>query len=252
MSRLAQDGVRSRRPKDRFFRGLLRVNTTCQGFGLGQIDPLPAAARPRGASPGPVSVNEGDFLVLHRRFPAFYPGGLMRTVFLLPLAAVMAVVVGCGSQGRERAALSTPRRDLTLATAAREVDVASPVELRQIRTRNQTLRASHRSSRRSSLIEPISVPTALPAASLLATPAAHPGAQPVSTPAEPVNDRELLPGKTVTVIPVSSGPSTAPEWTDERSESRGGTMVTGRGGRCGRGGRGPGIGIAAAPRPDFR
>jgi hypothetical protein len=180
----------------------------------------------------------------------------MRTVFLLPLTAMVALAAGCRSEGRESAALSPPRRDLTLATPAEEVDVASPVELRQIRTRNQTLRPSHPSSRRSSAIELVSVPTALPTASVVATPAADPVAPPISTPAEPANDRELPPGKTVTLIPVSSGPSTAPEWTDERpdegSEARGGTIVKGRGGRCGHGGRGPGIGIAAAPRPDFR
>jgi hypothetical protein len=180
----------------------------------------------------------------------------MRTVFLLPLTAIVAMAAGCRSEGKESAALSPPRRDLTLATPAREVDVASPVELRQIRAQNQTLRVSHRTSQRSSSIEPMPLLTAAAPAPVVTLPASEPVGQPVSTPSEPVNDRELPPGKTVTLIPVSSGPSTAPEWTDERpdegSEARGGTMVKGRGGRCGRGGRGPGIGIAAAPRPDFR
>ena len=176
----------------------------------------------------------------------------MRTVFLLPLTAVVAVVAGCRSAGRERAALATPQRDLTLATPAREVDIASPVELRTIRTQNQTVRSLHLTSRRSRPIEPIAVPTAVPAAPVLALPVSDPVAKPALPTSEPANDRELPPGKTVTVIPVSSGPSTGADWTDERPTARGGTMVAGGGGRCRGGGRGPGIGIAGVPRPDFR
>jgi len=76
----------------------------------------------------------------------------------------------------------------------------------------------------------------------------EPVAQPVSAPA---NDRELLPGNTITVIPASSGPSPNPDATDDFADTRDRTMVRG-GGTCRGRGRGPGIGIATAPRPDFR
>ncbi|HEV8176586.1 MAG TPA: hypothetical protein VGP44_02745, partial [Gemmatimonadales bacterium] len=66
----------------------------------------------------------------------------------------------------------------------------------------------------------------------------------------PANDRELLPGKTVTLIPASTGPSAGPDDTAEIPTVRGRTMVGHGGGRCRGGGRGPGI--ARAPRPDFR
>jgi hypothetical protein len=176
----------------------------------------------------------------------------MRTVFLLPITAVVAVVAGCGSGGGEQAPRSLPHRDLTLAAPARAVEIASPVELRDIRTQNQTMRSSRRTFRRSGPIQLISVPAVVAEAPAPVLAPSAPVAQPVSTPSKPANDRELLPGKTVTVIPASSGPSTTPDWTDERPAVGGGTMVARGGGRCGRGGRGPGIGIAGVPRPDFR
>ena len=180
----------------------------------------------------------------------------MRTVYLLPLTTMLAVVAGCGSQGREPAAPSLPQRDLTLAAQAREVAVASPVELQNLRTLYRTARPS-RTSRRSSAQHPSSVVAKPAPAAAAAAPAvvlaSHPVAQPASAVSEPVNDRELPPGKTVTVIPASSGPSTGSDWTDELPTAKGGgTMVIGGGGRCPRRGRGPGIGIAGAPRPDFR
>lgn len=176
----------------------------------------------------------------------------MRGVFLLPLATVVAVAAGCGSQVGEQAAHSAPQRDLTLAPSALAVDIASPVELKQLRIQHRTVRPSQRtarpaSARRSSSVEPSLV---LAAAAPLAV--SEPAAQPVSPASDQGNDRELLPGKTVTLIPASSGPSTAPEWTDELPPADGGTMVVRGGGRCRPPGRGPGIGIAAAPRPDFR
>jgi hypothetical protein len=187
----------------------------------------------------------------------------MRSVFLLPLATVVAVAAGCGSQVSEQAARSAPQRDLTLAPSALAVDIASPVELKQLRIQHRTVRPSQRtarpaSARRSSSVEPnLVLAAAAPLAArgagsapVLAVP--EPAAQPVSPASDQRNDRELLPGKTVTLIPASSGPSTAPEWTDELPPADGGTMVVRGGGRCRPPGRGPGIGIAAAPRPDFR
>jgi hypothetical protein len=177
----------------------------------------------------------------------------MRTVVLLPFAAVAAVLTGCGSQGRESAARSVPQRDLTLGAQTRELDIASPVELQALRTQYQTVRPS-RTLRRSSAqrSSPVVAQPAPAAAVPTVVLVSHPVAEPASTPSEPANDRELLPGKTVTLIPASSGPSTTPEWTDEGPPARGRTMVVGGGGRCPGRGRGPGIGIATAPRPDFR
>lgn len=176
----------------------------------------------------------------------------MRIVVLLPLAAVAAVAAGCGSEGRESGARSVPQRDLTLAASAVHLEIASPVELRQLQTLHRTVRPTRRTPRPSSPIEPNPVPAAVAPAPALALPAADSVAQPANTASEPANDRELLPGKTVAVIPASSGPSTGSDWTDELPRARGGTMVVGGGGRCPRRGRGPGIGIAGAPRPDFR
>lgn len=173
----------------------------------------------------------------------------MRSIFLLPLAALVAIAAGCGSEAREQATGSVPERDLTLVTQTPEAEIASPVEMQQLRTQGRTARPSPRVPvRRSRPLEPTVIHAVLvePAPSLAA---AEPVAQPASTPA---NDRELLPGKTVTLIPTSSGPSTGRDESDELPAARGRSMVAGGGGRCPRRGRGPGIGIAGAPRPDFR
>lgn len=178
----------------------------------------------------------------------------MRTSVLLPLTALAAIVTGCGSQGREEATASLPHRDLTLATQAAPVEVASPVELRQIQAHYRTVRSSRPTARRSHVTE--TKPAPAPVAAVPATVTVQPVAEPARA-AEPANDRELLPGKTITIIPVSSGPSTSDpsagaDWTDQPSGARGGSLVGGGGGRCRGRGRGPGIGIATAPRPDFR
>jgi hypothetical protein len=166
----------------------------------------------------------------------------MRTVFLLPIAAVVAVVAGCGSEAREQRAGSLPQRDLTLVTQTAQVEIASPVELQQVRIHRRTIRQAPRSSR-----EPKIILAAVTASTpVLAVP--EPVA-PATTAATPANDRELLPGKTVTVIPASSGPSAGSDRADELPPE-GRTMVARGGGTCRGGGRGPGT--AAAPRPDFR
>lgn len=176
----------------------------------------------------------------------------MRTIVLLPLTALMAVAAGCGSNVREQGARSVPQRDLTLMPQAPGVQIASPVEMQQVRT-SPTVHHSQWATRlvpapRSTRLEPklqlaaFSTPAPVPAVP-----------QPVAQPSTPANDRELLPGKTVTVIPVSSGPSTGTDKTDGLPADRGRTMIAhGGGGTCRGRGRGPGIGMAPAPRPDFR
>ena len=171
----------------------------------------------------------------------------MRTIFLLPLTALVAVVAGCGSVGREQAARSVPQRDLTLVPQTPAVEIASPVETHQLRVQQRTVRPAFSSGP----LEPkVSFASVTVPAPVLAIPEAV--AQPASTAAASANDRELLPGKTVTVIPVSSTPSTGSDGPDELPAARGRTMVAHGGGGCRGRGRGPGIGMAPAPRPDFR
>jgi hypothetical protein len=163
----------------------------------------------------------------------------MRPIFLLPLSALVAVVAGCGSETTEQAARSVPQRDLTLVTQTSEVKFASPVEVQQVRTQ-------HRTAPRSGPFAPkVRLASVVESAPVLAAP--EPVAELASTPA---SDRELLPGKTVTVIPASSGPSIGTDRTDEIPAVEGRTMVARGGGTCRGRGRGPGIG--RAPRPDFR
>jgi hypothetical protein len=129
----------------------------------------------------------------------------MPTAVLLPIIAV-AMVAGCGYEERERAATAGPERDLTLATPAREAEIASPVELQQIQTQPRILPV-RRTPRRSA-----AKPTP-PAVVMGPAPVAAPQStiEGTSNASEPGNDRELLPGRTVTIIPVGSGPSPGPE-----------------------------------------
>ena len=173
----------------------------------------------------------------------------MRTTFLLPLSALVALVAGCESEGGERAAGSVPERDLTLVTHTSEVKFASSVETQKPQRTARPAQAP-RSRRLAPTVKLAAVAEPLAA---LGAPvvAAEPVAQPASTAATPDNDRELPPGKTITLIPASSGPSTSPDEAEEFPPE--GRTIVARGGDTCRGrGRGPGIGIAAAPRPGFR
>jgi hypothetical protein len=183
----------------------------------------------------------------------------MRTVVLLPLAMVIAA--GCGREAGRQVSTSLPKRDLALPAQSGEVKVASPVELQQDRT-HRTAR-SFRRIKRPTATEPkitLAAMATVPSTTLF-TPVSV--AQPAA-PAEAANDRELAPGKTVTVIPASSGPSADPGSTADFP--RGGTGGSGMGGGgsgmggggsgmgggdC-PGGRGPDIGIVGIPGPDFR
>jgi hypothetical protein len=169
----------------------------------------------------------------------------MRTSVLFPLTALVAIVAGCGSGVKEQASGSVPQRDLTLVPQVPAVDIASPVEIQRVRIQPRT-------TRRSIPLEPkVRLAAVWAPAPVLAVP--QPVAQPASTTPTPVSDRELPPGKTVTMIPVSSGPSAGVDKTDEIPADRGRPMVVGgEGGTCRGRGRGPGIGMAPAPRPDFR
>ncbi len=168
----------------------------------------------------------------------------MRTILLLPFTALVAVVAGCGSGASEQKTGSLPERDLTLVSQTAQVEIASPVETQRVPSQRRTVR--HPPSSRQPAVILAAVTAAAPA------PAPEPAVQPASPEPTLANDRELLPGKTVTLIPASSGPSTGPDQTDDLPAAHGRTMVVRGGGTCRGRGRGPGIGIAGAPRPDFR
>jgi hypothetical protein len=172
----------------------------------------------------------------------------MRSAFLFPLSLGL-VVVGCGSQVKEPAARSDLERDLTLVSQAPQTAIASPIELGRIRipTGSGSIvssrhRIRHRATPRSTASAPEPVQRAGEAAPVQVVVQA--------TNTTPTGPHELAPGKTVTVIPVSNGPSTSVErGTDRFPTPRYGTGGSGMGGGD-RAGGGSGMG-GDCPRPDF-
>jgi hypothetical protein len=187
----------------------------------------------------------------------------MRAATILSIGFIATVLTGCAaespraadqetaSRGDERTALAN--RDLTLQNPATpEVEVASPVELARAAPEPKPTRRHARISPK-----PAAAPVPEPVAE--AAPAAVPDTAVTVTKAPagpaPVEDvavgtgRELAPGKTVTVIPASTGgPSPVteePSWAP--AEGGRGTIIEGgggRGGRCKPRGGVRGIGIA--------
>jgi len=165
----------------------------------------------------------------------------MRTGFLFPLVAVvMAGAAGCSRQASEESA-ALPQRDLTRVDPASNIQFASRVELQKPVTSSHSVQPrattrAIRAVRRSPVdFQPLAAVMVTP------TPATAAQPEPSPTPAEPLSDRELLPGKTITLIPASSGPSTAVD----PGEDVGLTMIR-QGHRCPP--AQPGIGITR-PRP---
>jgi hypothetical protein len=156
----------------------------------------------------------------------------MRIVLLLPLALAVAAG-GCrtASQGTEQAAFRVPERDLTLReSGAPDVQVASPAELASTPTQRATMHQPRRARR------PAPAPrSAAPAPALVPTPA-EPVPLATSAAPEAPDPHALAPGQSVTIIPASSsGPSTDPDWTDQRPSgpTRGITVGSGgHGGGC--------------------
>jgi hypothetical protein len=179
----------------------------------------------------------------------------MRTAFLIPLTVAAVVTAGCGgevpkSSEREEASSRTaapPERDLTLSLPRiAETEVASALEL----SPPKPAPAPTRTHRPRPKPVPAPAPTVEPE---------HDADEPVSVPtvsealAEPARlddaasgGRELAPGRTVTIIPVATGPSVEADEGDSwlPSEPSRGVLVGG-GGTCRRRGGGGGIGIAA-------
>jgi hypothetical protein len=181
---------------------------------------------------------------------------------ILPLAFTAAVLAACASESPQTANQETasrgvegaalPERDLTLQTpAAPAVEVASPVELSRAAPEPKPAQRARVSPKPAPAPAPDPVPEAAPAAQAAVPDSTVAVAEGLAEPA-PVEDvgvgRELAPGKTVTIIPASSGPTfTAedPSWAP--AEGRRGTIIgtgEGRGGRCRPRGGVRGIGIA--------
>ena len=179
----------------------------------------------------------------------------MRAAVLIPLALGTLALAGCGgdvtnlSETASRSAASL-ERDLTLSVPqVPATEVASPVELALPKPAPAPVRRHN----------PRPKPKPAPSAVALAKAAAEPTPEPVIVPvvsealAEPATanegsarGRELAPGKTVTVVPVSSGPSVEADGDDSWLPSeRPRGMVAAGGGTCRRRGGGGGIGIAA-------
>jgi hypothetical protein len=184
----------------------------------------------------------------YTRKPVYPRGGFMRTIVLLPITALVAIAAGCGSDIKEERAHSVSQRDLTRVAPAAQLEIASPVEIQRPQIRRRTVRPARTVPAPQSTTElPVKVVDLWVPAPARA--AAQPVALPAGSAATPTSDRELPPGKTVTLIPASSGPSLQSDGADEPPATRAGTMVARGGGRCRGGGRGPGV---SAPRPDFR
>jgi hypothetical protein len=196
----------------------------------------------------------------------------MRNVFLCSLASTIVALAGCGSQPREQAAPSDLKRDLTLASRVFDSTVASALELGEVRTQPRTTAASqkivrHRRVVRQRPARPATAKVAKPVIADIVV--SSPAAQATAVTAIPADSRELPPGKTVTVIPVSSGPSPAPAGRNRFPEETpmyggvgdggiggGGSGMGGGGSGMGGGGSGmgggcpgraPGVGIASRP-----
>lgn len=175
----------------------------------------------------------------------------MRNAALLRFVALAMVVAGCSSPAEQPATRSIPKRDLTLVRQAPPIETASTVEIARPRVQQRTTPV-HRKPRPAPVsparflepkVEPVTLPLRVDAPAAL-DPVTEPAA------AEPANERELQPGKTVTVIPASSGPSVETDGFDGLPPARGRTLIGGEGTCRGRG-RGP-RGIGGTPLPAFR
>jgi hypothetical protein len=173
----------------------------------------------------------------------------MRAVSLFSMAFSAMLLAGCGAEPDQQ-----DLRDLTLQSpGVPAVEVASPVELSRPTPEARPAQRPRMSPKPAPAPAPDPVPEAsLAAESAMPVPAV--AVTEVTAEPAPVEDasvgagRELAPGKTVTIIPATSGPSSAPEepsWGPV-GPARGVIIGGGRGGddTCRPRGGGRGIGIA--------
>jgi hypothetical protein len=183
----------------------------------------------------------------------------MRSAFLFPLSLSLVVAAGCASPVKDQtAARSDLERDLTLVSSNRETAIATPIELGRIRqpAGSQNIVSSRHTvvRRRAAARSAVSSPKPVKVVASAPAPAPKPAvAQPEPMPADP---HELPPGRTVTIIPVSTGPSTAgrdPDGFPRPGYGTGGSGMGGGGSGMGGGERaGGGSGMGGdCPRPDF-
>src|SRR6188508_2220942 len=164
----------------------------------------------------------------------------MRALSLIPFA-IAVVVAGCGSEPAEGGRASgVPQRDLTLQQApAPEMAVASALEAPRPRPERPMIHRPRRSPDQALApardpgspeaapnAEPVAVPTAAPAPAQAAAP-------PIVD--EALDPHALAPGKTVTIVPVSSGPSTGSGHDADEMPSRAGRAIIMMGGGHGAG-----------------
>lgn len=185
----------------------------------------------------------------------------MRGASILPLAITAAALAGCATESPrtsnqetasvETAASGLPQRDLTLQTPDRPaLDVASPVELSRAAPEPKLARRARHSPKPAAVPAPLSVaaPAALAAVTVPAVAVVQVRADTAREEDAVGGGRELPPGKTVTVIPASNGPSSSPDDPSWDPSGPGRGMIIegggGSGGRCRPRGGVRGIGIA--------
>ena len=159
----------------------------------------------------------------------------MRALSLIPLAFVVAVA-GCGSEPEQTGRASgVPHRDLTLQEApAPDLAVASAVELPQPHPERPRVQRPQRSPH--SALAPSrnhAAPDAAPATAAVAVPAVAPAPAPAAAPPlvdEAADPHALAPGRTITIIPASSGPSMGSDRGENEMPSRAGRAIIMAGG----------------------
>jgi hypothetical protein len=168
----------------------------------------------------------------------------MQKIIVAGAAALLLSACG-GSTRIQESATSIPTRDLTLTPAAgATTQFASKLELgtpaREVR-QARAPRASRQG--RVARVPDVPVPSE-PTPTRVAVAAPAPVAEAPAPPPPDATGRELAPGATVTVIPVSnaSGPSGGgTDWSEIPAPREGGVVMVGggHGGRCQGRGRGP-------------
>ena len=170
----------------------------------------------------------------------------MRALSLVPLAIVI-VVAGCGSEPAASGhASGVPQRDLTLQQApAPDMAVASALEAPRPRPERPMIHRPRRSPDQALAPARKSATEAAPTTEAVAVPTVAPAPAQAAAPPlvdEAVDPHALAPGKTITIVPVSSGPSTGSGRVDDDMPSRAGRAIIMMGGGHGDTCRGHGAG----------
>jgi hypothetical protein len=127
----------------------------------------------------------------------------MHKVFLLSLAIVAAA---CGTPEPEPAVPAVTERDLTLPVppSSSRAEVVRPAQVGRPIQQHPARRPHKPSHPAPVLLEPVIIPARYEPLPIIPIPFSTLGQSPLTT-SEPADEHELLPGKTVMVIPSSSG-----------------------------------------------